>query len=142
MITQVDGLLFRGPRPTEADLKQFKYDVNLEVGWFEFLHGECKQEQDWCRDLGVNYIHRPMSDLLPPYIGELRTLVWDLQKFTSRPTLVHCLHGEDRTGMVVAAWRILVQGWSPEKAIDEMYSFGFHRVPYIYWVPALLDLKP
>ena len=44
------------------------------------------------------------------------------------PTLVHCQHGSDRTGVVVALYRILYQGWDREVAIDEMEHgpFQFH----------------
>jgi protein tyrosine phosphatase (PTP) superfamily phosphohydrolase (DUF442 family) len=41
------------------------------------------------------------------------------------PFLVHCQHGTDRTGMVMAAYRMVEQGWSREQAIDEMTEGGF-----------------
>ena len=47
-----------------------------------------------------------------------------------KPMLVHCLHGSDRTGTLVALYRILFQGWSREAAIREMTStgYGFHAM--------------
>ncbi len=47
----------------------------------------------------------------------------------NRPLVVHCYHGADRTGLVCAAYRVVVQGWPKEKAIDEMIcgGYGFHR---------------
>ena len=46
----------------------------------------------------------------------------------NRPLLVHCFHGADRTGVAYAAYRVVVQDWSKEKAIEEMRcgQFGFH----------------
>lgn len=46
------------------------------------------------------------------------------------PVLVHCQRRSDRTGAMVAAYRIAVQGWSKEAAVQEMTSenFGFHKV--------------
>ncbi len=46
------------------------------------------------------------------------------------PCLVHCQHGADRTGVVCAAYRVCVQGWTKEAAVDEMRNggFGFHRI--------------
>lgn len=49
-----------------------------------------------------------------------------------KPILVHCWHGSDRTGIVCAAYRIAVQGWSPEKAGEELRDerFGHHKSYY------------
>ena len=46
------------------------------------------------------------------------------------PVLVHCQHGSDRTGTMCAVYRIAVQEWSKESAIDEMINggYGFHEV--------------
>ncbi len=44
------------------------------------------------------------------------------------PVFVHCEHGSDRTGVAVAAYRIVVQRWPKEEAIREMTEggTGFH----------------
>lgn len=44
----------------------------------------------------------------------------------NRPLLVHCQHGSDRTGGVVAMYRVVVQGWSKEEAVRELKQGGFH----------------
>lgn len=49
-----------------------------------------------------------------------------------KPILIHCWHGSDRTGIVCAAYRIVMQNWSPEKALAELLDerFGHHRTYY------------
>lgn len=49
---------------------------------------------------------------------------------TNTPVLVHCQHGADRTGLMCAMYRIVVQGWSKEDALQEMTKgdFGFHEM--------------
>ena len=46
-----------------------------------------------------------------------------------QPVFVHCQHGSDRTGMMCAVYRVVVEGWSKDEAIREMTSeeFGFHE---------------
>jgi len=44
---------------------------------------------------------------------------------TKTPVFVHCEYGADRTGMMVAIYRIVVQGWSKEAAMKEMTEGGF-----------------
>ena len=41
------------------------------------------------------------------------------------PVLVHCQHGSDRTGAIIALYRILYQGQEREAAIAEMVNGGF-----------------
>ena len=57
------------------------------------------------------------------------------------PTLLHCEHGADRTGIVTALYRIVYQHWGKEKAIAEMVlgNFGYHDVwfnipAFVRWV--------
>jgi protein tyrosine/serine phosphatase len=46
------------------------------------------------------------------------------------PFLIHCQHGADRTGTMVAMYRMAVQGWTKDAAIKEMTTggYGYHRV--------------
>jgi protein tyrosine/serine phosphatase len=44
------------------------------------------------------------------------------------PVFVHCQHGSDRTGTMIAIYRIALQRWEKDEAIREMTEggFGFH----------------
>ncbi len=45
-----------------------------------------------------------------------------------KPLLVHCYHGSDRTGVIMAMYRIIFQNWTKEQALNELLDggYGFH----------------
>jgi protein tyrosine/serine phosphatase len=43
-----------------------------------------------------------------------------------RPLYIHCAHGQDRTGLVVALYRVIVEHWTPGRARAEALSAGYH----------------
>jgi len=42
-----------------------------------------------------------------------------------RKIFVHCRLGDDRVGMMIAAYRMAEEGWTPDDAMKEMQAFGF-----------------
>jgi protein tyrosine/serine phosphatase len=54
------------------------------------------------------------------------------------PVLLHCKHGADRTGVVVAMYRILYQDWTKEQALDEMQNGGFNFHSIFVNIPAFV----
>ncbi|MDO5470941.1 MAG: tyrosine-protein phosphatase [Akkermansia sp.] len=55
-----------------------------------------------------------------------------------KPVLVHCWHGSDRTGIIVAAWRIIYENCSVEDAEAEFRNdrYGHHE----FWYGNLVKL--
>ena len=60
-----------------------------------------------------------------------------------KPVVVHCLHGSDRTGCVVAAYR-MTHGWSKEDAITELKEerFGYNSGIFPNIEELLLSIDP
>ena len=76
----------------------------------------------------LTLIHIP---LVPIYITTDEMLeVMKAFDGAEKPILVHCQHGADRTGLTIALYRILYEGWSKEEAKDELVNggFGYHSV--------------
>ena len=80
------------------------------------------------KDVGVHYIKLTPLGMSDKDI--IRVLSILANPAGGAPCLVHCQHGADRTGVICAAYRVCVQGWTKEAAIDEMRNggFGFHRI--------------
>ncbi len=52
--------------------------------------------------------------------------------------LVHCEHGADRTGLVMAMFRVVAQQWDKEKAIAELENGGFGFHPIFFNIPSFI----
>jgi hypothetical protein len=44
---------------------------------------------------------------------------------TKGATLVHCMNGQDRSGLAIALYRVIKQGWTCTQAIQEAISLGY-----------------
>ena len=78
---------------------------------------------------GVSVVNVPVWTIRPT-TGQIVTVLALTTDPARQPVLIHCRHGADRTGLMVAAYRVVVQGWPKSAAIAEMQQggFGFHTV--------------
>ena len=67
--------------------------------------------------------HTTALSAFKPSAQRIRGIVTDISA-AEKPVFVHCLHGEDRTGLVIGAYRMLVERWSFDRAYAEMIAHG------------------
>lgn len=75
--------------------------------------------------LGFNYISIPMSWQEKPTDAQVNEILRLMQDPSVGPTILHCKHGRDRTGLMVGLYRVFVDRWTPQKAYEEMLATGF-----------------
>lgn len=136
--------LWRGARPDgPTQINALKasgvvHMLDLQGDWWETLTSAANhREMDgWLLNLPSTRI--ALNSILPPHrddVGFAHTVMAGSIELR-RPLYVHCRRGVDRTGYVIAAWRMSREGWSYERAVGEMIQNGFHRW-YFYWLPRL-----
>ena len=122
---RISGELYRGDQPSPQGMQNLK---NLGLKTIINLRS-FHSDRDEIGDTGLAYEHIYMKAWHPEEEDVVRFLkiVTDPKR---APVLVHCQHGADRTGTMIAVYRIVVQGWSKAEAIREMTEggFGFHRI--------------
>ncbi|MBI4358492.1 MAG: dual specificity protein phosphatase family protein [Candidatus Omnitrophica bacterium] len=89
-----------------------------------------KAEEERLRRLGIDLIPIPWSGWDYPDDEVISKVIELIESPERRPILVHCKHGQERTGVVIASWRIAKQGWQAEKAYQEMKAHGFRPFQY------------
>lgn len=115
--------VWRGAQPTAEGMAKLKRMGVKTVVNLRALH----TDRDELRGLGLDYAHLPCTALVPDeeVVVQFLKIATDPAR---RPVFVHCQHGSDRTGVVIAAYRVVVQGWSMQKARRELPRFDFHEV--------------
>lgn len=99
-------------------------------------------ERRFFEERGAAYFNFPLCSHKPVTAQEDRDIRSALQVLASatqdRPAFLHCEHGADRTGLVIALYRVLYQSWSPQDAHREWVSNGHGRISR--WFTGDLDV--
>lgn len=82
----------------------------------------------------VIYLPISLASQLAPIPTAVNIPLAVLSDSENWPIFVHCTHGQDRTGLVVAEFRVKVDGWDVERAEEEMLAYGFHRELIGLWL--------
>ncbi len=116
-----DGL-YRGGQPTEAGYQALK-DMKIRTIVTLRLLG---RSSDKLKRGGFRTYHISFKHIHPETEDVLKFLSIATNP-DNRPVFVHCREGVDRTGMMVAVYRMVVQDWPKAKAVKEMKRMGFNE---------------
>lgn len=121
---QIDSGIYRSEQPSAVDFKALeKYGIREALN---FRNKNSDDDEAAGTKIKLHRIkmkaHSVSEEQL---ISALRII-----KNRKGPIVFHCHHGSDRTGAVCAMYRIVFQGVSKQKAIEEMTEggFGFHGI--------------
>ncbi|HXF06462.1 MAG TPA: protein tyrosine phosphatase family protein [Blastocatellia bacterium] len=124
-LAQVSPFLYRSGQPSEEGFKKLAAMGIRTVIDLRGAGKRARKERALVESLGMRYENVPLSNLRRPTDDQIRRIFEVIADPKARPVLVHCRRGEDRTGVVVALYRILYEGWEAEHAYREMRRFGF-----------------
>jgi tyrosine-protein phosphatase SIW14 len=121
---QVNSHVFRGAQPSEEG---FRYLANLGVKTVVDLRESdtrSRTEEQQVTAAGMKYINVPMTGLTPPTQAEIASILAILENDSEGAVFVHCKRGADRTGAVIASYRIDHDGWDNTRALSEAKADG------------------
>ena len=145
---KINDYLYRGAQPNEQGLEELK---KLGITTIVDLRAEDRGKSEWEKTaterLGMHFVHIPIAGFAAPTNEEVVQFLSLVRSSTPQDggqavtlpngqpqkIFVHCLLGEDRTGVFIATYRMSAQKWPAEQALREMNSFGFNA----FWHPAM-----
>jgi len=122
---KVSDKIYRGAQPVKDGFLELK---NLGIKTIINLRKE-DYDTGYINDLSIKYFHLPINSFNPD--KKIYQKYLDIIKDESNyPIFVHCQFGSDRTGVAIVLYRIYIESWSVDDAINEMVNggFGFHKI--------------
>ena len=119
---QVEPGVWRGGQPTEEG---WKYLQSLGVSNVVKLDTLKEGSDQPAVDLGMALHWYPINDMQQKTNGPDAVAVSNAVSQIQPGTYVHCLHGKDRTGLIIGCYR-LAQGTNKEVAWQEMTNHGYN----------------
>jgi protein tyrosine/serine phosphatase len=146
--SKINDVLYRGGRPKPADLSYLRSlnvrtVINLQGGdlhnpryrafmtWWE--PGELDEaivaEMNLSERLGLLFFSKPLDAIDPvseEQDGRIDEILAIMSNPAAQPVYIHCEHGVDRTGLIIALYKVKHMGMSPQDAYNDWRASG-HR---------------
>ncbi len=124
-LVKINANFYRGGQPTESGVKDL---AKLGVKTIINLRGsneKTEREELWAKNAGLRFINVSLNNWTRPDKSKIDDIVKLVLASENQPVFVHCKRGSDRTGTVVAVYRITQEGWDAKRANAEAKALGF-----------------
>ena len=120
---RVNEHYYRGPQPGPAEFAELK---RLGIKTVIDLRKDSKKEApEWVRAAGMRYVNLPLVASKPATEEETARFLKLVNDPANWPVYVHCKGGRHRTGALTAVYRITQDGWTADRAFEEMLRYDF-----------------
>lgn len=122
---KVNDHVYRGAQPTEEGFKSLaKLGIKTIVDLQATGDDRARDEAKWVKAAGMEYVSVPMKGMATPKDKDVAKVLALLENESTGPVFVHCHAGADRTGGVIACYRIEHDGWTNKRAFKEAKDMG------------------
>ena|SRR5688572_12115351 len=127
---QVSKRLYRGAQPRDGGIRKLR---ELGINTVINLRGtsdRTRAEDAEVRALGLNYFNVSLPNWARPQDERVARILELMSAPKNGRVFIHCKDGVDRTGMIVAIYRMTYDGWSSNQALAEAEQFGMRRTQF------------
>lgn len=136
-VHEVTPHLYSGGKPTKTGLRNL-----ARMGFGIIIDGGKGggHERAEATRLGMQFVSLPWWCTFPKdrIFAQFLAVI---RKNPDKKIFVHCHLGDDRTGMLIASYRMAEQGWTSKQAMAEMRRNGFSVGHQIFLCPGLAQYE-
>jgi tyrosine-protein phosphatase SIW14 len=124
LLYRVDDHLYRGKQPRKGDVAKLaqagiKTVLDLRGAVYE------SWEQKAVEAAGMHYVRIGLSGFFAPTDKQMTQILALLEDSRQAPIFIHCRRGADRSGLVIACYRVTHDHWTNAQAMKEAREQGF-----------------
>jgi protein tyrosine/serine phosphatase len=126
----VNAQLYRGGQPEDAgfaELKKLGIDIVVNL---RHEADDIARERALVEAQGMRYVSIPWRGKQDPSTEQIAQFLDLIRDNPDGKVFVHCERGAERTGVMVASYRISRDRWAADQALAEMEKFGFRGLRF------------
>ena len=124
--------LYRGGQPEVRGFTELKgLGIDLVVN-LRNEPAEIARERALVEAQGLRYASIPWRGKENPKPDQVAEFLSLLRANAGKRVFVHCERGSERTGLMIACYRMSMEQWTADKALREMDAFGFRRFGFAH----------
>jgi protein tyrosine/serine phosphatase len=121
----VNDHVLRGGQPSDDGFKTLaQRGVKTIIDLRSVDEHSIPHEREVVEGTGMHFVSVPMKGLSAPTLQQVSKVLGILEDSDSWPVFIHCRRGSDRTGTVLACYRISHDHWENPRALAEAKSYG------------------
>jgi tyrosine-protein phosphatase SIW14 len=121
---QVNANLYRGGQPKPEGIAQLKRMGIKTIVNLRDNDARAISEKSAAEAAGLRYFNLPLPTFNRPSDDAVKEALSLINAPDNQPVFVHCHRGSDRTGTVIAIYRIEHDGWTSDQARTEAKQYG------------------
>lgn len=121
---QVNERLYRGGQPKPdgfAELKKIGITTVIDLRDDD---ENALKEKALVEKAGMRFVNFPLGNWDRPETKDIENILAAINSAGNQPVFVHCKRGSDRTGTVIAIYRMTHDGWDAKRAGAEAEKYG------------------
>ncbi|HEY9856714.1 MAG TPA: tyrosine-protein phosphatase [Stenomitos sp.] len=128
--------IYRGGQPSDDGLRRLaelgvKVLVSLQdVNDQGEEASDVAHEREMAAELGMTFRNFPITMDGVPSAEAVQGFLAAAREADRQPVFIHCEWGRDRTGALIAVYRLQEDGYSVEQSLAEMESYGYEAARY------------